>query len=191
DDRHWSWLEQLERDFLDRTRECERAFVIGTDGGDRVAADLERLQAVAEDRTLYFAFAGGLSVREQLERACPFLTTVRCELRSQRHLAFRQAFRAGDGHVRKVEERVAKNRLAALHIQRPAGRERPGTGHDSLRAAFGDIPLGGAGMPARKELRADGFWQPHVVPEIGPARLRFTGFAKLRVEPLGEAWVER
>src|SRR5262249_18821742 len=62
---------EFERDLLDPAGECEPALVLvgGIDRRDRVAADLERLQPVAERRTLDPALAGGLAVDEQPERA--------------------------------------------------------------------------------------------------------------------------
>ena len=64
-------LGQLERDLVDLAGELELALVLvgRIDRRDRVAADFERLQPVAEERSRQLALAGRLAVDEQLERA--------------------------------------------------------------------------------------------------------------------------
>ena len=80
-----------------------------------------------------------------------------------------QRFRAWNGHVGDFKECVAKRRLATLHVERPAGREGPGTCNDTFRAALRESSSSAVIVcPRGKSCGPIGSGSADIVAEIGP-----------------------
>src|SRR5271165_3118419 len=78
-------------------REVPLALVGRVDRRDRVAADLEGFEAVAEGGMRQLAFTGRLPVDEEFDRPAALPGAVRRELGLQRDLSLGQRQRAADG----------------------------------------------------------------------------------------------